>query len=77
MTHTRIRDDVQQAGDPSVAALCVRDQDSALAASCDEPLAAGRVGRTPRRGGSIAREARSEPSGAGNRREPGAAPAPT
>ena len=46
MTHTRIRDDVQQAGDPSVAALCVRDQDSALAASCDEPLAAGRVGRT-------------------------------
>ena len=27
MTHTRnIRDDVQQAGDPSVAALCVRDQ---------------------------------------------------
>ena len=27
LTHTRnIRDDVQQAGDPSVAALCVRDQ---------------------------------------------------
>ena len=27
MTHTRnIRDDAQQAGDPSVAALCVRDQ---------------------------------------------------
>ena len=27
MTHTRnIRDGVQQAGDPSVAALCVRDQ---------------------------------------------------
>ena len=49
MTHTRnIRDDVQQAGDPSVAALCVRDKDSALAASCGEPLAAGGVGRTPR-----------------------------
>ena len=27
-------------------------KDSAIAASCDEPLAAGRVGRTPR-GGSI------------------------
>ena len=49
MTHTRnIKDDVQQAGDRSVAALCVRDKDSAIAASCDEPLAAGRVGRTPR-----------------------------
>ena len=51
MTHTRnIKDDVQQAGDRSVAALCVRDKDSAIAASCDEPLAAGRVGRTPREG---------------------------
>ena len=40
MTHrVNIRDDVQQAGDPSVAALCVRDKDSALAASCGEPLA--------------------------------------
>ena len=49
MTHTRnIRDDVQQAGDPSAAVFCVRDQDSALSASCGEPLAAGGVGRTPR-----------------------------
>ena len=49
MTHTRnIRDDVQQAGDPSVAASVTKV--SALAASCGEPLAAGRVGRTPRGG---------------------------
>ena len=42
---------MQQAGDPSVAALSASmTKDSALAASCGEPLAAGRVGRTPRGG---------------------------
>ena len=59
---------MQQAGDPSVAAeimfsrqvirLLLRSasvtKDSALAASCGEPLAAGGVGRTPR-GGSTQR----------------------
>ena len=53
MTHTRNIRDVQQAGDPSVAALSVT-KDSALAASCSEFLAAGGVGRT-RRGGSTQR----------------------
>ena len=47
MTLTRnIRDDVQQAGDPSLRSASVT-MDSALAASCGEPLAAGGVGRTP------------------------------
>ena len=55
MTHTRnIRDDVQQAGDPSVPRSASVTKDSAIAATCDEPLAAGRVGRTPR-GGSTQR----------------------
>ena len=41
-------------GDVQVNRLLLRSasvtKDSALAASCDEPLAAGRVGRTPRGG---------------------------
>ena len=45
-------------GDVQVNRLLLRSasvtKDSALAASCDEPLAAGRVGRTPR-GGSTQR----------------------
>ena len=58
MTHTNIRDDVQQAGDPSVNSCCAlrpwpRIQ-RLLQAVCGEPLAAGRVGRTPR-GGSTQR----------------------
>ena len=45
MTHRRNTRDVQQAGDPFVAALCVREQgfDSALAASSGGLLAAGGV----------------------------------
>ena len=51
MTHRRNIRDVQQAGEPSVAAaLCVREKGFSACASCGEFPAAGGVGRT-RRGG--------------------------